>query len=108
MYKNPLIQSRLSGAIWIVYLLLAFNLGKATAQSNGEVTKASASSGETGTTTSGTAPVSTISVKVKVVNVLATVRDKHGEMVPNLTQSDFTLNEDGKPQTIRYFGHETD
>jgi VWFA-related protein len=108
MCKNPLIQSRLSGAIWIVYVLLAFNLGKAAAQSSGEAPKASASSVETDASTSGTTPVSTISVKVKVVNVLATVRDKHGEMVPNLTQSDFTLEEDGKPQTIRYFAHETD
>jgi VWFA-related protein len=91
-----------------VYVLLAFNLGKAAAQSSGESPKASASSVETDVSTSGTTPVSTISVKVKVVNVLATVRDKHGEMVPNLTQSDFTLEEDGKPQTIRYFAHETD
>ncbi|HSS95769.1 MAG TPA: VWA domain-containing protein [Terriglobales bacterium] len=89
-------------------LLLAFYLGKAAAQSTVEVTKASASPAETGDNNSGTGPVSTIAVKVKVVNVLATVRDKHGEVIPNLTQSDFTLEEDGKPQTIRYFAHETD
>jgi len=94
--------------MWIVCLFLAFYLGKAAAQSSGDVKKASAPSVETGDTTSGTTPVSTISVKVKVVNVLATVHDKHGEVVPNLTQSDFTLEEDGKPQTIRYFAHETD
>jgi len=87
---------------------MAFGLGKALAQSSGEVKKASAASVETGDPTSETTPVSTISVKVKVVNVLATVRDKHGQVVPNLTQSDFTLEEDGKPQTIRYFAHETD
>ena len=89
-------------------MLVAFGLGKASAQSSGEVKKASAASVETGDPTSETTPVSTISVKVKVVNVLATVRDKHGQVVPNLTQSDFTLEEDGKPQTIRYFAHETD
>ena len=33
----------------------------------------------------------TISVNVKVVNVLATVRTKHGEIIRNLTQDDFTL-----------------
>ncbi len=97
-----------SGALGIVCVFLALYLGKAAAQSNGEVKKASASSAETGETASGTTPVSTISVKVKVVNVLASVRDKHGEVVPNLTQSDFTLEEDGKPQTIRYFAHESD
>jgi VWFA-related protein len=53
-------------------------------------------------------PPSTISVNVKVVNVLATVRDKHGEIVRNLTQDDFTLEEDDRPQTIRYFARETD
>ncbi|HEX3742198.1 MAG TPA: VWA domain-containing protein [Terriglobales bacterium] len=48
-----------------------------------------------------------IAVNVKVVNVLATVRDKHGKIVSNLTQNDFTLEEDGKPVTIRYFANET-
>jgi VWFA-related protein len=49
-----------------------------------------------------------ISVEVKVVNVLATVRDKHGKIVPDLTKDDFTLEEDGHPQTITYFSRETD
>jgi VWFA-related protein len=52
--------------------------------------------------------VPTFKVNVKVVNVLATVRDKHGKIVNNLTQNDFTLDEDGRPQTIRYFTRETD
>jgi VWFA-related protein len=50
----------------------------------------------------------TVSVNVKVVNVLATVRDKHGEIVRNLTKDDFMLEEDDRPQTIRYFSRETD
>lgn len=50
----------------------------------------------------------TISVDVKVVNVLATVRDQHGNIVNTLTQDDFTLEEDGRPQVIRYFTRETD
>jgi VWFA-related protein len=49
-----------------------------------------------------------IAVDVRVVNVFATVRDKHGAIVPNLTKDDFTLEEDGRPQTIRYFTRETD
>lgn len=44
-----------------------------------------------------------ISVKVKVVNVLATVRDKHGNIIRNLTKDDFVLEEDGHPQTIKYY-----
>jgi VWFA-related protein len=53
-------------------------------------------------------PPPTISVNVKVVNVLATVRTKQGEIVRNLTQDDFMLEEDDRPQTIRYFARETD
>ena len=49
-----------------------------------------------------------MSVQVKVVNVLATVRDKHGKIVNGLTKDDFTLTEDGRPQTIHYFARETD
>ena len=49
-----------------------------------------------------------ISVSVKVVNVLASVRNKHGEIVRNLTKDDFELEEDGRPQTISYFSRESD
>ncbi len=54
------------------------------------------------------APQTTIPVEVKVVNVLATVRKKKGEIVRNLTKDDFALEEGGRPQTIRYFAQETD
>ena len=50
----------------------------------------------------------TFSSDVKVVNVLATVRDKHGQIVNNLTKDDFKLEQDGKPQTIKYFARDTD
>ena len=43
-----------------------------------------------------------------MVNVLATVRNKHGEIVRNLTKDDFMLEEDDRPQTIGYFARETD
>jgi VWFA-related protein len=49
-----------------------------------------------------------ISVNVKVVNVLATVRDKRGKIVNTLGKDDFILEEDGRPQAIRYFTRETD
>lgn len=49
-----------------------------------------------------------ISVDVKLVNVLATVRDKKGAIVRNLTKDDFVLEEDGHPQTIQYFSQESD
>ena len=47
------------------------------------------------------------STEVKVVNVLATVRNKTGSLVGNLSQEDFLLSEDGRPQTIRYFARES-
>ena len=49
-----------------------------------------------------------ISVDVEIVNVLATVRDKKGRLVNNLTKDDFILEEDGKRQTIKYFSQESD
>jgi VWFA-related protein len=54
-----------------------------------------------------TAPAATLQVNVKVVTMAVTVRDKHGAIVPNLTKDDFTLTEDGRPQTIKYFNHDT-
>ncbi len=49
----------------------------------------------------------TFSTAVNVINVLATVRNGKGEFVRDLTVNDFTLEEDGRPQTIRYFSKET-
>lgn len=37
------------------------------------------------------------------VSMAVTVRDKHGDLVPNLTKEDFTLTDDGRPQTIAEF-----
>jgi VWFA-related protein len=50
----------------------------------------------------------TIKVEVDIVNVLASVRDKRGGLVPNLEKSDFTVLEDGKQQEIKYFTRDTD
>jgi VWFA-related protein len=54
-----------------------------------------------------TAKDTTFSTDVNVVNVFATVRDKKGQIVRNLTKDDFALAEDGRPQTIRYFSQES-
>ena len=48
------------------------------------------------------------STEVKVVNVLATVRNKKGGIVTDLGKSDFAIAENGHPQSIRYFARETD
>jgi VWFA-related protein len=49
-----------------------------------------------------------IAVEVKVVNVLATVRDKKGALVSNLGKDDFVIDEDGRTQTLTYFARDTD
>jgi VWFA-related protein len=45
---------------------------------------------------------------VKVVNVFASVHNGKNEVVRDLKQEDFTLEEDGRPQVIKYFSRETD
>src|SRR5208282_2963331 len=52
-------------------------------------------------------PAATVAVDVKVVTLPVTVRDKHGKIVRDLTKDDFTLQEDGRPQTVKYFSQET-
>lgn len=47
-----------------------------------------------------------ITVNVKVVTLPVTVRDKHNQIIRDLTVADFDLLEDGHPQTIRYFSLE--
>jgi VWFA-related protein len=49
-----------------------------------------------------------IKVDVDVVNILASVRDRHNGLMANLNKDDFTLYEEGKQQTIKYFTRETD
>jgi VWFA-related protein len=49
----------------------------------------------------------TIAVDARLVNLPLVVRDKKGALVQNLNKDDFTLQVDGKPQTIRYFDKDT-
>jgi VWFA-related protein len=49
----------------------------------------------------------TIAVDVNVVTLPVTVRDKHDKIIRDLTKDDFTLQEDGRPQTIKYFSQDT-
>jgi len=47
------------------------------------------------------------STEIKVVNVLATVRNKSGVLAGDLNQDDFAIAEEGRPQTIKYFARES-
>lgn len=50
----------------------------------------------------------TFTTEVKVVALFANVMTKKGAIVKDLTKDDFALDENGRPQTIRYFSRETD
>jgi len=52
-------------------------------------------------------PETTLKVDVKLVNVFVTVTDEHGAPVAGLKKDNFTLLEDGKPQTISVFDKES-
>lgn len=53
-------------------------------------------------------PVATLRVKAREVLLQVTVRDKKGDLAPNMTAADFTLTEDGRPQTIKSFTRDSD
>jgi VWFA-related protein len=50
----------------------------------------------------------TFKVDVRVVNVLAIVREHNGRIINELSKEDFILEEDGKPQQIKYFYRQAD
>ncbi len=52
-------------------------------------------------------PAATLKIQAREVVLPVTVRDKHGALVSSLQKSDFTLTEDGRPQTIKSFTRET-
>lgn len=50
----------------------------------------------------------TIKVEVDLVNILCSVRDKNGALIPSLQKEDFIVKEEGQDQRIQYFARETD
>jgi VWFA-related protein len=51
--------------------------------------------------------VATLKMQAREVLLPVTVRDKHGALVTSLKAADFTLTEDGRPQTIKSFTRES-
>ncbi len=51
--------------------------------------------------------VPVIQVETHLVDTTLSVRDADGRIVTGLTQDDFTVVEDGVPQKIRFFAHDT-
>jgi len=52
-------------------------------------------------------PAAALKLQAREVVLPVTVRDKHGALVASLKIKDFTLTEDGRPQTIKSFTRET-
>ncbi|MGA3045116.1 MAG: VWA domain-containing protein [Terracidiphilus sp.] len=52
-------------------------------------------------------PAATLKIQAREVVLPVTVRDKKGALVTSLKISDFTLTEDGRPQTIKSFTRES-
>jgi len=50
----------------------------------------------------------TLQVQTSLVNVFATVRDKHNAIIADLTKDDFKIYEDGQEQKVAYFAKEVD
>jgi VWFA-related protein len=61
-----------------------------------------------GAPVSGRAQQPKFSTDVNVVNILANVFDLRGSLVQYLSRNDFLVEEDGHPETIRYFSKQTD
>ena len=50
----------------------------------------------------------TLKVDTRLVMVPVIVRDRKGQLIRNLKQADFTLSENNKPQTIKYFDKDSE
>jgi VWFA-related protein len=93
-----------------VFILLAFASGDVRGhqiqqQPQAKPSQTQERQPETSSTQAGTPK---IAVEVKTVSVAATVRDKHGKIISDLKKDDFTVKEDGRPQTVNYFAREND
>ena len=66
-----------------------------------------ASAQQIGQNTSSTASGTyTLTAKAQLVVETVVVKDKQGKFIPGLTAKDFTVTEDGAPQTIRFCEHQ--
>jgi VWFA-related protein len=87
--------------------LLTFSLlatgGKAQQPANQQTPSGQHSAGQS----DSDHPVTTLKIQAREVVLPVTVRDKKGALVSSLKAGDFTLTEDGRPQTIKSFSRES-
>jgi VWFA-related protein len=67
---------------------------------------ATANPQQIGQNTSGPTNPATFQTSTQLVVETVSVKDKNGNPVQNLTAKDFTVTEDGAPQTIRFFEYQ--
>ena len=104
--SGPRVGLAVSGlALVVLAVVSAFAFAAAQEPATDSPAKPSATQPAGSSSASGTRPSdqSSISVTVRVVNVPVTVLDRRGLPVNDLTQGDFRVYEDDKPQSIRYF-----
>ncbi len=110
MLKNSILPRRILSVGILTALCLVCALGRAQSDSQSTPNQSSGTSQQsTGGQQSDQSqqPVATFKAAANVVSVFFNVKDKHGVLIPNLTKDDFTVAEDGKPQTIKYFTAES-
>jgi len=89
------------------FLLLTWFLGSAFAGQQPGSSSTTPNQAAPGTA-SQAAPDNRISVRVEMVNVLATVTDKKNHLVLNLNKDDLQVLENNQPQKVQFFSRETD
>ena len=99
MNLAPLSQLRLLSLLILVSLTVPFGTAQQTPAAQQPSSGAKAEESQQ--------PTETLKVNVNVVQLFFNVKDKHGALIPNLTKDDFTISEDGQPQTIKYFTAES-
>src|ERR1700733_12750949 len=65
-----------------------------------------ASAQQIGQNTSSTSGTYTLTAKAQLVVETVVVKDKQGKFIPGLSAKDFTVTEDGTPQSIRFCEHQ--
>jgi VWFA-related protein len=82
-------------------------VGSQTSSPKGTPTSGTTAGPPANTQAAGAGPTATLSVQARLVTLPVTVRDKKGKIVSGLTKEDFTLTEDGRPETIKYLNVDT-
>lgn len=108
---HRLLALLLVALLWAVAVLTLHAQQNSPSQSQGPSKAAQASPlppEQPASKTPGQPPIapSKIGVRTDVVTVFATVRDKKGRILSDLTKDDFAVAEEGKPQPIAYFARE--